>query len=91
MADRTVPEAMWLQKRARTLSFWLLALLVAASIGLLLAAREAHAVSTFTVNQTGDQADANLNDNVCDTNLHTLPRGLQCSFEGGHPGGQRHP
>ena len=35
----------------------------------MLAARPAPAATTFTVNRTTDQPDANLSDNVCDTNL----------------------
>jgi CSLREA domain-containing protein len=64
MAGMTVHEVIWVA-RARTLAFWLLALLVAASIGLL-GARPAHA-DTFTVNSFADLADVQL-DGTCDAN-----------------------
>jgi len=50
--------------RARTLAFWLLAVLVALSIGLLLEVKPAHAKS-FTVTSTSDAADFAL-DGSCD-------------------------
>jgi len=58
-------KAMWVE-RARTLAFSLLALLVAASIGVLLAAEPAHA-KTFRVNSTGDRVDNNRGDGSCFT------------------------
>ena len=61
---RTVaPKALWVE-RARVLTCWLLALLVAASIGVLLAAGPAHA-KTFTVASTSDADDIALN-GICD-------------------------
>jgi CSLREA domain-containing protein len=56
-------KVMW-AGRARTLAFCLLAVLVAASIGVLLTAKDAHA-KTFTVNSTGDGSDFALEGN-CD-------------------------
>jgi CSLREA domain-containing protein len=66
MAGMAVHRAMWVDKRARTLAFWLLALLVAASIGVLGATKPAHA-DTFTVNSFADSADFEL-DGTCDSN-----------------------
>lgn len=65
MAGMTVHKVMWVA-RARTLAFWLLALLVAASIGVLGATKPAHA-DTFTVNSFADLADVEL-DGTCDAN-----------------------
>ena len=47
---------------ARTIA----ALVVAVLIGLLLAAQPAHASLFYTVNETGDEADANPGDGLCD-------------------------
>ena len=65
--------------RVRTLVYWLLALLVATSIGVLLAANPAHAAN-FTVNRTGDESEpvANQGDGVCDALPSTT--GSQCSL-----------
>jgi hypothetical protein len=56
--------------------FWLLALVVAVSIGVL-AAGPAFA-NTFTVNRTGDAADANLANAACDVNASQS--GSQCTL-----------
>jgi CSLREA domain-containing protein len=78
MAGMALREAMWVQ-RTRPLAFWLLAVLVAASIGVLLAAKPAHA-ATFTVNRTGDESEpvANQGDGGCDALPSTA--GNQCSL-----------
>jgi hypothetical protein len=68
-------KVMWVGS-ARTSSFWLLALLVAASIGVLLAAKPAHAAS-FTVNSTANARDINIGDSTCDTSSRT---GRQCTL-----------
>jgi hypothetical protein len=57
-------KVMWVH-RTRTIACWFLALLVAASIGVLLAAKRAHAV-TFTVNSTGDELATTLPNGICD-------------------------
>jgi hypothetical protein len=54
----------------KTLAFVLQAALVATI--LLMAAKPAHASTTFTVSVSGDAADANLNDTSCDTTLSIL-------------------
>ncbi len=77
MPGMAIHKALWLQ-RART--FCVLALLVVASIGvLLLAVNPAHA-ATFTVNRTGDESEpgANRGDGVCDALRSTA--GNQCSL-----------
>jgi CSLREA domain-containing protein len=61
------PKVVW-AGRARTLAFCLVAVLVAASIGVLLAANPAHA-STFTVNSTRDVGDNNRGDGSCFTGV----------------------
>ncbi len=72
-------KAMWAKnKRARTSGFWLLAVLVAAWIGVLLGAKPAHAATTFTVNATADARDANLANAACDVN--TSISGNQCTL-----------
>lgn len=53
-------------QRATTLSLWLLALLVAVSIGVLGATKLAYA-KTFTVNSTEDFSDIDPGDGICDT------------------------
>ena len=63
--------------RARTLTFYVLALLVAASIGVLLVANTAYAAN-FVVNRTGDAPDANINNAACDSNASQ--RGNQCTL-----------
>jgi hypothetical protein len=63
--------------RARTLTFYVLALLVAASIGVLLAANPAYAAN-FIVNRNGDAPDANINNAACDANASQ--RGNQCTL-----------
>jgi hypothetical protein len=70
-----VPKAMWLQE-ARTFAFCVLALLLAAST-LVLAGGPAYA-ATFTVNRTGDTADANLANAACDVNASAS--GNQCTL-----------
>jgi trimeric autotransporter adhesin len=62
MAGMAVRGAMWVGG-ARTLAFFVLALVVVVSIGVL-AAKPAHA-TTFTVNSTGDEADKSPGDGVC--------------------------
>ena len=47
-------------------------LLAALTASMMLAAKSAHASTTFTVNSTADYADANLADGFCDTN-NTVP------------------
>jgi len=76
MAAMVLRKAMWIE-RARTLAFWLLALLLAASIGVLLAAKPAQA-ATFIVNRTGDAPDANLANARCD--VDASQRGNQCTL-----------
>jgi hypothetical protein len=70
------PKVMWVG-RARPLGFWLLALLVAVSIDILLAANPAHAI-TLTVNRTADTQDANLANAACDINASAA--GSQCTL-----------
>jgi hypothetical protein len=92
MSGMTLPEAMWVE-RARTFAFFVLALIVAASIGVL-AANQAHAATTFTVNFTGDENDTGFpngnftgsSDGKCDFDSGRTP----VHPEGGHPAGQRH-
>ncbi len=69
-------KVMWVW-RARRLTFWFLAVLVAASIGVPFTAKPAYA-DTFTVNRTGDEPDAQTTDGICDVNLDT--RGKQCTL-----------
>ncbi len=76
MPNTAVHKAMWME-RARTVTFWLLALLVASSIGMLLAANPAHA-ATFTVDRAGDAQDANLANAACDINVAVA--GSQCTL-----------
>ena len=68
-------ETMWTE-RARTLAFGL-AVMAALLFGLLLVAKPAHA-ATFTVNSTGDGADADTTDNICDSDTGTP--GEQCTL-----------
>jgi CSLREA domain-containing protein len=70
-----VDKIMW-PERARTLAFGL-AVMAALLFGLLQVARPAHA-ATFTVNSTGDGADANTADNICDSDLGTADE--QCTL-----------
>jgi CSLREA domain-containing protein len=77
---RTVaPKVAWVG-RARTLTLCLVAVLVAASIGLVLRADPAHAqfFVLYTVNSTADQPDANAGDNSCDVDTSTP--GDQCTL-----------
>lgn len=53
-------------------------LLLAVMMAYLVAARPAHAESTFTVNLTGDGADADIDDNSCDAN--EILFGFQCTL-----------
>src|SRR5215211_2010408 len=71
-------KAMWAEKRARTLAFCVLALLVTVLIGLVLEAKPAHA-KTFTVNSTGDGLDA-APDGVCNTLLFAPGVVPQCTL-----------
>ncbi len=59
------PKATWVAK-ARTIAFWLLAMMVVVSIGLLLGAKPAHA-DAFTVNSTGDSGDLFPGNGTCYT------------------------
>ena len=77
MAGMALNEMMWKQM-ARTLTHFLLSVLVATSIGVLLGAGDAHAATTFAVNRTGDALDANLANAVCDVNASQ--RGNQCTL-----------
>jgi CSLREA domain-containing protein len=61
----TIDKTRWIHKRARALTFFALALLVALCIGVLFEAKPAHA-KTFTVNSTSDASDDVLN-GICDT------------------------
>ena len=61
--------------RSRSLTLLLIATLAIAA--LLSAARPARAAGTFTVNQTGDAADFNQFDNVCDAGNAA---GRQCTL-----------
>src|SRR3989337_988096 len=63
--------------RARLLAFCVLALMVAGSIGVLLAAKPAHA-ATFAVNSTANARDANLANATCDVNA--AAKGNQCTL-----------
>jgi len=67
---------MW-GERTRTIALWLLALLIATSMGVLLAANPAHA-ATFVVNRTADTPDANLANAACDANASQA--GNQCTL-----------
>src|SRR5215207_1939962 len=69
-------KAMWVE-RTRTFALWLLALLIATSMGVLLAANPAHA-ATFVVNRTADTPDANLANAACDANASQA--GNQCTL-----------
>jgi hypothetical protein len=76
MLAMALHKVIWMG-RARTLVLCILAVLVAASIGVLLAANPAHA-ATFTVNRTGNAPDANLANAVCDSNASQT--GNQCTL-----------
>ncbi len=78
MPGMALDKARWVDNRARTLAFWSLAVLVAASIGVLVAANPAHAATTFAVNSTADTQDANLANTVCDVNASVS--GNQCTL-----------
>jgi CSLREA domain-containing protein len=71
----TTNNATWVQ-RARSIPFWLLALLVASSVAMLVEAKPAHADS-FTVNSTGDAKDANIGNRTCDSSSRA---GRQCTL-----------
>ena len=70
-----VDRTMWTE-RARTPAFGL-AVMAALLFGLLLVARPAHATN-FIVNSTGDGADADTTDNICDSDLGTAEE--QCTL-----------
>jgi CSLREA domain-containing protein len=72
MITTAASKEMWVG-RARTLAFFVLAMLVAASVGLLLAAKPAHAAMTFTVNSMADAFDNNSTDGECDTTRFPQP------------------
>jgi CSLREA domain-containing protein len=68
MHGMAIRRSTWVE-RARTLAFFVLALLVVASIGVLAATKPAHAIefsAVFTVNSTADTGDATP-DGTCDT------------------------
>ncbi len=58
-------KATWVNK-ARTLAFWILAVMVVASVGMLLAAKPAHA-DTIRVNSMEDAGDNNPGNGICAT------------------------
>jgi CSLREA domain-containing protein len=68
MLSTAAPKVTWVG-RARTLAYWLLAVVVAASIGVLLTANPAHAIA-FDVNSTEDDGDNDWGDNECSTEPH---------------------
>jgi hypothetical protein len=77
MPGMAIHKVMWVEMRARTFAFFLLAVLVAASIGVLIAVKPAHA-ATFAVNSTGNARDANLANAACDVNASAS--GNQCTL-----------
>jgi hypothetical protein len=77
MPSMAVDKAMWVQ-RTRTLAFCLLALLVAASLGVV-AAKPVHA-ATFTVNYPGDSGDKNPGDGKCFTGRNIGLVGPECTL-----------
>jgi CSLREA domain-containing protein len=70
MFSSTASKVMWVGK-ARTLTFCILAVLVAASIGVLVGAEPAHA-KTFTVTSTGDGLDISPPNGICDVDPRVL-------------------
>src|SRR5215203_99712 len=73
MIANVASKIIWAE-RARNLTFWFLALLVAASIGVLVGARSAHAAE-FRVNSMDDAIDALPGNGQCATEL--LPVGTR--------------
>jgi CSLREA domain-containing protein len=71
MVRSVVSKVMWGQ-RARTLAFCVVALLVAASIGMLLTAKDARA-DTISVNSMEDARDNSSTDGLCDTTRFPQP------------------
>jgi CSLREA domain-containing protein len=69
--------AMWVQKKAMTCAFWVLAVLIIGSIGVLVWVKPAHA-AIFVVNRTADTPDANLANAACD--VEPSQRGNQCTL-----------
>jgi CSLREA domain-containing protein len=69
--------AMWVQKKARTCAYWVLAVLIIGSIGVLVWVKSAHA-AIFVVNRTADTPDANLTNAACD--VEPSQRGNQCTL-----------
>jgi len=67
-----IPKVMWVG-RARTRAFFFVAVMVAASIGVLLAANPAHAAE-FTVKSTDDEGDRTPGDGICAT---LVPAGFE--------------
>ena len=65
--------------RSRTLAFCVLAVLVAASLGLLLTAKPAHA-NAFRVNTMEDAGDQNLGDGTCATEPFAVGTEPKCSL-----------
>src|SRR5215210_6260265 len=72
------PKALW-DGRARTLAFFVLAVLVAASLGALLAAKPAHA-STIMVNSMADASDLSSTDGVCATEPFVVGTRPKCTL-----------
>jgi CSLREA domain-containing protein len=78
MVDMALPPtARTRAPKATPLSLWLLALLVAAAVGILVGAEPASTATTFTVNSTGDAEDRRISDAACDT---SRKRGKQCTL-----------
>ncbi len=77
MLDMAPHKIRWM-KRGRTLAFCVLAVLVVASIGVLLGAKPTHAATTFTVTTRADARDANLANAACDVNASAS--GKQCTL-----------
>jgi len=71
MFTTAASKEMWVG-RARTLAFFVLAMLVAASVGVLIAAKPAHA-DTIRVNSMADAFDNNSTDGECDTTRFPQP------------------
>ena len=71
-------KVMWVG-RARTLAYCVLAVLVAISIGMILAAKPAH-VNTFTVGSMGDVGDNNPGDGTCASIFHQVGTDPECTL-----------
>src|SRR5687767_2047137 len=85
MQGMAVDKIMRVEK-VRILAFFVLALLVAVLMGVVLGAKTAYAVTTFTVNSTGDENDLDFpdgtndgfSDGTCDVDSET--GGNQCTL-----------